>query len=204
MYVIGVCGQSCSGKTKAVQSIIESLGSSSEEEISVNATVISQDSYYFPGHDETNFDVPESLDFNLMIAHIKMLINGEEVEAPIYDFTTHTRLQKTKRLIPAKVLLIEGILIFTQKELRDLMHLKVFISAYSELAFSRRLKRDVEERGRTISEVTDRYFRDVLPSSKCFVEPSESWADIVLKNNVQGKFIGLKILIDHICMVLNK
>jgi uridine kinase len=194
MYVIGVCGQSCSGKTKAVNSIRESL--------STFATVISQDSYYFPGHAETNFDVPQSIDFDLMISHIKMLIAGIEVEAPIYDFTTHCRSSTTKKLLPAKVLLVEGILIFTQKELRDLMDLKVFISAYSELAFSRRLKRDVEERGRTISEVTERYFRDVLPSSKCFVEPSESWADIVLKNNIQDRFIGLKILIDHISTIL--
>ena len=203
MYVIGVCGQSCSGKTKAVQSIIESLTSKSFNP-SQNATVISQDSYYFPGHHETNFDIPESIDFNLMVSHVKMLMNGEEVDAPIYDFTTHKRSKETKKLLPAKILLIEGILIFTHKELRELMDLKVFISAYSELAFSRRLKRDVEERGRSISEVTERYFRDVLPSSKCFVEPSESWADIVLKNNVQGKFIGLKILIDHISTVLRK
>ena len=199
-YVIGVCGQSCSGKTKAVKAIIDSL--SSECSPNLKATIISQDSYYFPGNHETNFDVPTSIDFNLMVSHIKDLIDGKEVNSPIYDFTTHNRLINTKKLLPSKILLIEGILIFSCSELRSLMNLKVFISSYGEVAFARRLKRDVEERGRTISEVTERYFRDVLPSSKFYVEPSESWADIVLKNNIQDQFIGLKILIDHIHITL--
>ena len=90
-------------------------------------------------------------------------MQGRSINSPIYDFSTHSRLKQTKKINPCKIIILEGILIFTQKELLDLINLKVFISAYSELSFSRRLKRDVEERGRTIQEVTTRYFKDVLP-----------------------------------------
>lgn len=195
VYVIGVCGCSCSGKTKIVSSIIESLGNET-------ATIMSQDSYYFSGTEKTNYDIPPTIDFNLMIAHAKELIKGNKVEAPIYKFKKHSRSKKTKTLYPAKIILIEGILIFTQEALRELMNLKVFISVYGELALSRRLERDIMERGRTFEEVTERYFRDVLPSSKTYVEPSECYADIVLKNNIQNKFIGLQILLDHIHAIL--
>jgi uridine kinase len=191
VYVIGVCGCSCSGKTKTVNSIIEFLGNET-------TTIISQDSYYIPGDDFTNYDIPSSLDFERMIEDVQALKNGKQVEAPIYKFNGHRRSKKTKTLYPAKILLIEGILIFTQPSLRELMDLKVFVSVYGEIALSRRLERDVKERGRTFQEVTERYFKDVLPSCKQYVEPSEEYADIVLKNNVQGKFIGLKILLDHI------
>ena len=189
-YIIGVCGSSCSGKTRTVDAIVNSLKD--------KTVVISQDSYYFTGDKNTNYDIPKSIDFKLLISHIKSLLKGESIESPIYDFSTHSRLKETKIIKPSKIIIIEGILIFTQKELLDLINLKVYISAYSELAFSRRLKRDVEERGRTIEEVTDRYFKDVLPSTKQFVEPSENFSDIVLKNNIQNKFIGLQILLDHI------
>ena len=189
-YVIGVCGASCSGKTRTVNSIVNSL--------KIKPVVISQDSYYFSGNKDTNYDVPESIDFILLISHIKELLSGKSVESPIYDFSTHSRLKQTKTINPCKIIILEGILIFTQKELLDLINLKVYISAYSELAFSRRLKRDVEERGRTIEEVTSRYFKDVLPSTKKYVEPSENFSDIVLKNNITDNFIGLQILLDHI------
>ena len=195
-YVIGVCGPSCSGKTKTVKSIVESLKE--------KPVVISQDNYYFTGDNETNYDIPKAIDFSLLISHIKTLINGKSIQSPIYDFSTHSRLQETIEIKQSKIIIIEGILIFTQKELLDLINLKVYISAFHELAFSRRLKRDVEERGRTIEEVTDRYFKDVLPSTKQYVEPSENFSDIVLKNNIQNNFIGLEILLNHISYVMQK
>jgi len=189
-YIIGVCGASCSGKTRTVNSILKSLKE--------NAVVISQDSYYFSGNSNTNYDIPQSIDFDLLISHVKELLQGRSINSPIYDFSTHSRLKQSKKINPCKIIILEGILIFTQKELLDLINLKVFISAYSELSFSRRLKRDVEERGRTIQEVTTRYFKDVLPSTKQYVEPSENFSDIVLKNNTNQNFIGLQILLDHI------
>ena len=195
-YVIGVCGPSCSGKTKTVKSIIDSLKEKS--------IVISQDNYYFTGDDNTNYDIPTAIDFSLLISHIKDLINGKCIQSPIYDFSTHSRLKETIEIKPSQIVIIEGILIFTQKELLNLINLKVYISAYQELAFSRRLKRDVEERGRSIEEVTERYFKDVLPSTKQYVEPSENFSDIVLKNNIENNFIGLEILLNHISMISEK
>lgn len=191
VHVIGVCGSTCSGKSKCVNAIKNSLP---EESV----TVVSQDNYYFSGNEETNYDVPEAIDFQLLIEHIKDLASGKSIECPIYDFATHSRLKETKIIKSCKIIIVEGILIFTQKELLDLFDLKIYISAYPELALSRRLKRDVEERGRTIEEITERYFKDVLPSTKRFVEPSEDFSDIVLKNNTKDKFIGLQILINHI------
>lgn len=193
-YVIGICGCSCSGKTTAVNAIVNQLKE--------NTVVISQDSYYFGGNKNTNFDVPESIDFQSLISDLKTLMSGKPVDIPIYDFSTHSRKQETKRVEPAKVIIIEGILIFTQKELLDLIDLKVYISTYPELAFSRRLKRDVEQRGRTIQDVNERYFKHVLPSTKQFVEPSENFSDIVLKNNTNNQFIGLQILLNHISLLI--
>jgi uridine kinase len=190
-HVISVCGPSCCGKTRCVNAIKNSLPPE-------NVVVISQDSYYFTGNEETNYDVPEAIDFQLLIAHIKDLIAGKSIQCPIYDFATHSRLEKTIEVKSSKIIIVEGILIFTQKELLNLFDLKIYISAYPELAFSRRLKRDVEERGRTIEEITERYFKDVLPSTKRYVEPSEDFSDIVLKNNTKDKFIGLQILLNHI------
>lgn len=195
-YVIGICGASCSGKSKAAFKISEAF----DEDV----TIMSQDSYYFGGGTDKNYDVPDAIDFSRFIDDLKNLMSGNEIQAPIYDFSTHSRSKKTKTIKPSKIIILEGILIFTQKELRDLMSLKVFISAYNELAFSRRLQRDVNERKRSNEEVTERYFRDVLPSCKIYVEPSETYADIVLKNNVQGQFIGLEILLNHIKVTLDK
>jgi uridine kinase len=190
MFVIGVCGPSCSGKTRTVKAIQESL--------SEQTTVISQDNYYFSGNENTNYDVPESIDFNLLISQLKDLIQGKTIRSPTYDFTTHSRRKEKIQISPKKVIILEGILIFTQKRLLDLIDLKVYISAYPELAFSRRLKRDVEERGRSIQDVTERYFNHVVPSTKQFVEPSENFSDIVLKNNRHDKFIGIEILLNYL------
>ena len=191
VHVISLVGASCSGKTFCLNAIKNALP---EESV----TVLSQDHYYFSGNEETNYDVPEAIDFDLLIRHVKDLIEGKSIQCPIYDFATHSRLNETITIKSCKIIIVEGILIFTQKELLALFDLKIYISAYPELALSRRLKRDVEERGRTIEEITERYFKDVLPSTKRYVEPSEDFSDIVLKNNTKDKFIGLQILLNHI------
>ena len=188
MHVVGICGQTCAGKGKLVKGITDNVK---------DVTVIHQDSYYFTGNENSNYDIPESIDFSLLNSHIKSLLNGDAVNCPIYCFKTHSRLNETREVKPCKILIIEGILIFTQKELLDLINLKIYISTYPELAFSRRLKRDVEERGRTISEVTERYFKDVLPSTKKYVEPSENFADIIIPNN-DSTFLGLGVLVGYL------
>lgn len=196
-YIIGVCGASCSGKTticqKMIQKIKQIIGDYQD-----SVTLISQDSYYFGGDSETNYDIPESIDFELMTSHIKRLKEGHEIDCPIYDFNTHSRKTDTKKIKPSKIIIIEGILIFSVEKLRELCHLKVFISAYPELRYSRRIKRDIEERCRTPEEVNERYFRDVLPASRHYVDPTIEFSDIALMNNTFGKFVGLEILLDHI------
>lgn len=190
-YVIGICGASCSGKTTVSKEIMKRYHPD-------DILMISQDNYYFSGDESTNYDIPAAIDFDKLLSDVKDLIHGKEIDMPIYDFKTHSRLKETKKICPKKYILVEGILIFTKKELRDLFDLKVYILTYGELCYYRRLKRDVEERGRTHSEVSERYFRDVLPSSKTYVEPMIQFSDIALVNNVEWKFIGLDILMDHL------
>ncbi len=201
-YIIGVCGSSCSGKSTIcceIVKLIESIRGTTENIVAI----VSQDSYYHCGNASTNYDVPEAIDFNLMISHLKDLMKYKAIQSPIYDFATHSRLAETKLIGPAKIILIEGILIFSNKEIRDMCNLKIFVSAHPELMYARRLKRDTEFRGRTEDEVRDRYFRDVLPASKHYVEPTKDFSDIVLINNTNHKFVGLEILLDHIEKKIN-
>lgn len=194
-YIIGVCGASCSGKTTICSEICNKIQSSMNHN---GVVILSQDSYYHGGNSETNYDIPDAIDFKLMIQHLKLLIEKKSIECPIYDFSTFSRKNKTKTIIPADIIIIEGILIFYHEELRNLCNLKVFVSAYPELRYARRLKRDTEERGQTIEEVDHRYFKDVLPASRHYVDPTIEFSDIALMNNTHGKFVGLEILLDHI------
>lgn len=190
-FVIGICGASCSGKTTVSKEIMKRYQNQ-------DILMISQDNYYYGGDVNTNYDIPSAIDFEKLVSDLKQLLAGNAIDMPLYDFKTHLRKEETQRVEPKKYILVEGILIFCNKELRDLMNLKVFIMAYGELCYFRRLKRDVEERGRTQKEVSERYFRDVLPSSKTFVEPMIQFSDIALINNTDWEFIGLNILVDHL------
>lgn len=198
-YVIGVCGASCSGKTTTVEALEEKI-----RNIGESVTILSQDRYYNKkGSANTNFDKPKALEWDLMEKDLKDLISGKEIDAPIYNFSSHSREEGTDKIKPSKVIIVEGILIFTQKRILDLIDLKVFVSSFNELCFARRVERDVRDRGRDIEEVTDRYCKHVFPSVRKYVEPSQKHADIILQNNIKGKFIGLQILLDHIIAVLN-
>jgi len=191
VYIIGICGASCSGKTTVSKEIMKRYHSD-------DILMISQDNYYFGGCEDTNYDIPSAIDFDKLISDVQDLSQGKEIEMPQYDFKTHQRGKDTIKVQPKKYILVEGILIFYRKELRELFDLKVYILTYGELCYYRRLKRDVEERGRSVKEVSERYFRDVLPSSKTYVEPMIQFSDIALINNTDWKFIGLDILMDHL------
>jgi uridine kinase len=191
VYIIGICGASCSGKTTVCTQIMKRYENQ-------DLLMISQDNYYFGGSQETNYDIPQAIDFEKLIDDVLQLYRGLPIEMPQYDFKTHKRKEETILVHSKKYILVEGILIFSNKKLRDLFDLKVFIVSYGELCYYRRLKRDVEERGRTKEEVSERYFRDVLPSSKTFVEPMMQFSDIALINNIEWKFVGLDILLDHL------
>lgn len=190
-YIIGVCGQSGAGKTYVCEEIIKQI---SEVSCISDIAVVSQDFYYIGGDDETNYDIPTAVDFPLMISHINDLKNGKSIECPIYDFRTHSRSNKIKIYHPAKIIIIEGILIFTQEELRNLCNLKIFVRAHTSTCLIRRIDRDIKERGRTLEEVGMRYDAHVMPSIIQHIEPSSYYADVSI-NNENNKYVGLELVL---------
>src|SRR5688572_10915718 len=178
--VIGIAGGSGSGKTTVVRHIMEALGR-------VDVTVLEHDRYY-RDHPELrledraalNYDHPNSLDTDLLVEHVRALKTGAAVELPIYDFALHERKRDTTPVKPARVIIVEGILIFTDKALRSLMDVKVFVDTDADVRFIRRLERDVAERGRTTASVIDQYLSTVRPMHLEFVEPSKRYADVII------------------------
>ena len=178
--VIGVAGGSASGKTTVVRRIVESLGGD-------HVTVIEHDRYYRDRGDlrleeraALNYDHPDSLETDLMVAHLRRLRDGETVDVPVYDFARYARKPTTETVRPGRAIIVEGILIFTDARLRDLMDVKVFVDTDADSRFIRRLQRDVAERGRTMQSVVDQYLQTVKPMHLEFVEPSKRYADIII------------------------
>jgi uridine kinase len=179
-FVIGVAGGSGSGKTTVVRRIVDSLGSE-------HVTLLDHDRYYRDRNDlrleeraALNYDHPDSLETDLLVRHVRDLKAGSSVEAPRYDFTRHARLTEKDTLQPRRALIVEGILIFTDSALRELMDIKVFVDTDSDTRFIRRLQRDVAERGRTMESVIDQYQSTVKPMHREFVEPSKRYADVII------------------------
>jgi uridine kinase len=178
--VIGVAGGSGSGKTTVVRRIVESLGPDS-------VTVLEHDRYYRDRNDlrfeervALNYDHPDSLETNLLVRHVRDLKAGAGIEVPQYDFTRFVRLETTEAMTARKAIIVEGILIFTDAALRDLMDVKVFVDADADTRFIRRLRRDVAERGRTMDTVIDQYLGTVKPMHFEFVEPTKRYADLII------------------------
>jgi len=178
--VIGIAGGSGSGKTTVAQEILQRVG---PERIAF----LQHDAYYkdlsgLPPvqRAEVNFDHPNSLETELLSKHIEQLRNGQPVEVPIYDFSTHSRTEQTFTVKPRGVILIEGILIFVEPALRDLFDIKIFVDTDADLRFIRRLQRDISERGRTTETVIRQYLTTVRPMHLEFVEPSKRYADVII------------------------
>ncbi|MGH9370383.1 MAG: uridine kinase [Vicinamibacterales bacterium] len=178
--VIGVAGGSGSGKTTVVRRIVESLGPDS-------VTVLEHDRYYRDRNDlrfeeriALNYDHPDSLETDLLVRHVRDLKAGAGIEVPQYDFTRFVRLDATEAMTARKAIIIEGILIFTDAALRDLMDVKVFVDADADTRFIRRLRRDVAERGRTMDAVIEQYLGTVKPMHFEFVEPTKRYADLII------------------------
>jgi uridine kinase len=178
--VIGVAGGTGSGKTTVSHAILDRVG---RDQIAY----LQHDSYYRDRSDvpleeraNANFDHPDALESNLLAQHIKLLKAGQSVEVPLYDFTTHTRRRETVRVEPRKVILVEGILIYAEKVLRELMDIKVFVDTDADIRFIRRLQRDISERGRTVESVIQQYTQTVRPMHLEFAEPSKRYADIII------------------------
>jgi len=177
--VIGIAGGSGSGKTTLLKNIIQTFGPA--------ITVISHDNYY-KRHDEMtyeercklNYDEPDALETDLMVQQLQQLRSGEEILCPVYDFTVHNRSDETVLIKPEKVIIVEGILIFENEELRKLMDIKVFVDADADIRICRRIKRDVNKRGRSLESVITQYQETVKPMHEKYVEPSKKYADIVV------------------------
>jgi uridine kinase len=179
-FVIGVAGGSGSGKTTVVRRIVDSLGLE-------HVTLLQHDRYYRDRNDlrleeraALNYDHPNSLETDLLVQHVQDLKSGKPVEVPAYDFTRHARLSERETFQPRRALIVEGILVFTDAALRDLMDIKVFVDTDSDTRFIRRLQRDVAERGRTMESVIDQYLNTVRPMHLEFVEPSKRYADVII------------------------
>jgi uridine kinase len=200
-FLLGVAGGTGSGKTTVARSILESVG---QERI----TLIQQDSYYrdvnWRNESELlhhNFDHPSALDNDLMVAHLAALKAGHAVEVPIYDFVRHRRTARTRRVEPQPVILIEGILIFVEKSLRDLLDFKIYVDTDADIRLIRRLGRDMSERGRTVQDVLRQYLESVRPMHLEFVEPSKRWADIIIPEGGENR-VALEMVVARIEQLL--
>ena len=179
ILVIGIAGGTGSGKTTLMENLIRTFSGS--------VTLLSHDNYY-RRHDELtyeercklNYDEPAALETDLMARHLDALRRGEAVDCPVYDFTVHNRSDKTIRINPEKVIIVEGILIFENKALRDLMDVKIFVDTDADVRLCRRIKRDVRDRGRSLESVLAQYQNTVKPMHEQYVEPSKKYADIIV------------------------
>jgi uridine kinase len=178
--IIGICGGTGSGKTTVARRILENV---SQDQV----IFLQQDSYYRNLGDmpvelrhRINFDHPDALDNDLFANHVKALRAGEAVEMPVYDFSRHTRTNETVHIEPKPILILEGILIFADAALREMMDIKIFVDTADDLRFIRRLQRDTQDRGRTVESVIKQYLDTVRPMHEQFVEPSKRYADVVI------------------------
>ena len=183
MLIIGIGGGTGSGKTTVVNQIISEFPKGEVQ-------VISQDSYYkdtshlsFEDRCKINFDHPKSIDFQLLETHLKDLKKGKSINQPVYSFKTHNRTGDTTLTEPKKVIIVEGILILSNTQLRTILDVKIFVHADSDERLIRRLKRDMAERGRDLDEVLDRYQTTIKPMHQQFIEPMKAYADIIIPNN---------------------
>ena len=201
-FIIGVAGGSGSGKTTVSRHIRQTVG---EERL----IYIEHDNYYCANSHlslveraQQNYDHPDSLETALLVEHLNALRHGETIEMPLYDFSTYERSSQTRRLHPAAVILVEGILIFAEKELRNLMDMRIFVDADADVRFIRRLQRDVHERGRTIESVIDQYCSTVRPMHLEFVEPSKRYADVIVPEGGENR-VAMEMIVSRIKHILD-
>ncbi|WP_298122310.1 uridine kinase [Flavobacterium sp.] len=199
MLIIGIAGGTGSGKTTVVHQIMNELP---ETEVGI----ISQDSYYkqnvgmsYEERSNINFDHPRAIDFELLVEHLKDLKAGKTINQPVYSFVTHNRTDDTISTHPRKVMIVEGILILTNPELREMFDVKVFVHADSDERLIRRLKRDIAERGRDMEEVLNRYQTTLKPMHQQFIEPTKAYADIIIPNDKYNT-----VAIDVVRAVINQ
>lgn len=199
-YIVGVAGGSASGKTE----IVKTLKKHFEDKIEI----IEHDNYYF-AHDNLtmderaslNYDHPQAFETDLLIEHINKIINNEEIDIPTYDFTIHTRSSDTLKKSPKPIVIVEGILVLENEELRNLMDMKVFVDCDGDVRLKRRITRDLVERNRTIESILTQYMETVKPMHELFVEPSKKFADLIVPKGGKNK-VAIDVLINHLATKL--
>ena len=202
ILVIGIAGGTGSGKTTLMKNIMTRFEG--------HVTVLSHDNYYKRRDDLTyeqrcqiNYDEPDALETDLMARHLDKLRHGESIECPVYDFTQHNRSDETIRIEPKNVIIVEGILIFENRELRELMDIRIFVDTDSDVRLGRRIKRDVNKRGRTLESVLLQYQQTVKPMHEKYVEPSKRFADLVVPEGGKN-LVALDMIMGRIQRHLNE
>lgn len=197
--IIGICGGTGSGKTTIARKIVDTVGAK-------KVVLIEQDSYYRNLSDmplderhQANFDHPDAIDSDLLVNHIKRLKAGDSVEMPIYDMVTHTRDDETEVIEPKPVVIVEGILIFAEPRVLDLLDFRVYVDTPDDIRLMRRLKRDINERGRTFERTLEQYERTIRPMHFEFVEPSKRHADIIIP---EGSQTGISV--EFLCSMVRE
>jgi len=188
--IIGMAGGSGSGKTTIVQSVVDIVGRDLITLIPHDAYYRDQDHLSYDERTQINYDHPDSLETELLVEHLVALRAGVPIDRPVYDFSTHTRTPETIRVVPEPVILVDGILILAEPDLRALFDLRVYIDTDADLRLMRRLQRDILERGRTVDSVLEQYQRTVRPMHLQFVEPSKRYADIIVPEGINRGAVG--------------
>ena len=196
ILVIGIAGGTGSGKTTLMRNLVEHFGP--------NVTVISHDNYY-KRHDERtyeqrcqiNYDEPAAFDTELMVQHLQQLREGKPVLCPVYDYTVHNRSDETVEIEPKRVIIVEGILIFADEALREQMDIRVFVDTDADVRLCRRIKRDVNKRGRTLESVLTQYQQTVKPMHEKYVEPSKKFSHLVVPEGGKN-YVALDMIVDRI------
>ena len=196
ILVIGIAGGTGSGKTTLMDNLVKRF--------SDDVTVLSHDNYYRRRDDMTleerskvNYDEPAALETDLMVRHLDLLRQGQAIECPVYDFSQHNRSNKTTTIEPKRVIIVEGILIFEDDALRNLMDIRIFVDTDADVRLGRRILRDVEERGRTLQSVLDQYQTTVKPMHEMYVEPSKKYAHLVVPEGGRN-FVALDMILSRI------
>ena len=197
--IIGICGGTGSGKTTIARAIVDTVGAS-------KVVLIEQDSYYrnladmpLDERHQANFDHPDSIDSEMLVNHIKRLKQGQPIEMPVYDMVTHTRSDMVEFIEPKPVVIVEGILIFAEPRVLDLLDVRVFVDTPDDVRLMRRLRRDITERGRPFERTLDQYERTIRPMHFEFVEPSKRHADIIIPEGAQ-----MGISVEFLCSLVRE
>lgn len=197
---IGVAGGTGSGKSTIAKNLAEGLPPG-------RAQIVDHDAYYkdlahlpFEERVRVNFDHPDALETSLLVSHLDRLRAGEAIDVPLYDFATHTRCAQTRRVEPSPVIVVEGILVFVEEELRKRLDVKIFVDTDADIRVFRRIRRDLEQRGRSFRSIRDQYYRTVRPMHLQFVEPSKRWADVIVPEGGNNR-VALDLIVGKLLRI---